>query len=72
MSSPVDERFEVCPPLRGPAYSGLEFQNEALVVLYSYLVCTEGAAEVDFHKLLRAPYARAPTAGARVRPTTLN
>lgn len=67
MNTPFDDRHPVGPRERGPTYSGLEFEDDALVVLYTYLVNTEGSAAVDMHKLLRSPYGRVPTAAARVR-----
>lgn len=66
MSFPLDERHPVGPCERGRNYSGLEFEDDALVVLYNYLVSTEGSAAVDMHKLLKPPYGRVPTAAARV------
>lgn len=49
----------------GAPCSGLDFENDALVALYNYLVSSEGAAAVDLNKLLKPPYGRVPTAAAR-------
>lgn len=65
MNTPLDERRPVGPCERRLAYSGLEFEDDALIVLYSYLVSTEGSAAVDMHKLLKPPFGRVPTAAAR-------
>ncbi|KAL8444722.1 hypothetical protein Emag_005351 [Eimeria magna] len=65
MNTPLDEGPLVGPRVGGPSYSGLSFDDDTLAVLYNYLVCSEGSAAVDMHKLLKPPFARVPTAAAR-------
>ncbi|KAL8424548.1 hypothetical protein Efla_005654 [Eimeria flavescens] len=60
MNTPLEE-----PRPGGPSFSGLDFNDDTLAVLYAYLVSSEGAAAVDAFKLLKPPYARVPTAAAR-------
>ncbi|KAL8273581.1 hypothetical protein Esti_002508 [Eimeria stiedai] len=65
MNTPLDEGPLVGPRVWGPSYSGLSFDGDTLAVLYNYLVCSEGSAAVDMHKLLKPPFGRVPTAAAR-------
>ncbi|KAL8447802.1 hypothetical protein Emed_004097 [Eimeria media] len=65
MNTPLDEGPLVGPRVGGPSYSGLSFDDDTLAVLYNYLVCSEGSAAVDMHKLLKPPFGRVPTAAAR-------
>ncbi|OEH74969.1 hypothetical protein cyc_00465 [Cyclospora cayetanensis] len=65
MNTPVDDGCLMGSSEIRHQAAGLSFEPEALLVLYNYLVCTEGNASVDPHKLLKPPYARVPTAAAR-------
>lgn len=65
MNTPLDERFPQGSREGDPTYSGLEFKDDALAMLYSYLVSSDGSAAVDMYKLLKPPFGRVPTAAAR-------
>ncbi|KAL8427142.1 hypothetical protein ACSSS7_007867 [Eimeria intestinalis] len=65
LNTPLDEGPLVGPRVGGPSYSGLSFDDDTLAILYHYLVCNEGSAAVDMHKLLKPPFGRVPTAAAR-------